>query len=371
MAEGPSQFGAVGHPAGPVSIVLPENCVVASPEAVGLNGASLGMLGEYLTSFAGANVHSVLVIRHGTLVYEQYFTGDDEIWSEPTGPISFQYDTKHDLRSITKSVTGLLVGIAIGRNLIDGVDEPVFKFFPEHADLRTPEKDRILLRHLLTMSAGLEWDQFSFPYSNPANSESAMAVAPDPCRFVLGLPVETPAGKNFRYSSGAAELLGAVIRKVTGQSIEDFARDALFAPLGIADTNWIRFPDSGIALAYGGLRLRPRDMAKLGQLLLTRGKWNGQQVVPPEWIADSMLPQIGDPCGQLFYSYQWWLGRSLLNKKEVPWVMGNGFGGQRIFVVPAFDLVMVITAGLYASSMQQWLPEELLNRYVLAAIKEL
>jgi CubicO group peptidase (beta-lactamase class C family) len=366
MAEGPF---AKDHPADPVSLVLPENWVVASPEAVGLNGATLGMLGEYLTSFADANVHSVLVIRRGALVYEQYFTGEDEIWSEPTGPISFQYDTKHDLRSITKSVIGLLIGIAIGRNLISGVDEPVFTFFPEHADLRTREKDRILLRHLLTMSAWLVWDQFS-PFSDPTNSESAMAVAPDHCRFVLGLPVESLAGKNFTYSSGATALLGAVIRKVTGQSIEDFARDALFSPLGIADVDWIRFPDSGIAVAYGGLRLRPRDMAKLGQLLLTRGKWNGQQVVPPEWIADSVVPQIGDPCGQLFYSYQWWLGRSLLSKKEVPWVMANGFGGQRIFVVPAFDLVMVITAGLYASSIQQWLPEEILNRYVLAAIKE-
>jgi CubicO group peptidase (beta-lactamase class C family) len=163
-------------------------------------------------------------------------------------------------------VTALLVGIAIDRKLIDGVDEPVFKFFPQHADLRTPAKDRILLRHLLTMSMGLDSDQQSRPFSDPENSESLMVRSPDPYRFVLSLPVEVAAGKLFRYSSGASELLGAVVRKVADQPIEDFARETLFEPLGIVDTTWITFPNSDIALACGGLRLRPRDMAKLGQL---------------------------------------------------------------------------------------------------------
>jgi CubicO group peptidase (beta-lactamase class C family) len=166
-------------------------------------------LGEYLKSLSGVNVHSVLVIRRRTLVYEQCFLGDDEIWGEPTGSIAFQTGTKHDLRSITKSVTGLLVGNAIGRQLIDGVDEPVFKFFPEYADLRTPEKDRILLRDLLTMSAGLDWDQQSRSFADAMNSETMMVRSPDPYRFVLSLPIETPAVKFFRYNSGASELLGA------------------------------------------------------------------------------------------------------------------------------------------------------------------
>jgi CubicO group peptidase (beta-lactamase class C family) len=179
-----------------------------------------------------------------------------------------------------------------------------------------------------------------------------------------------PAGKLFRYSSGASELLGAVVRNVADQPIEDFARETLFEPLGIVDTAWITFPNSDIALACGGLRLRPRDMAKLGQLLLTRGKWNEQQIVSSEWIAESIAPHIGDPCGLSFYGYQWWLGRSLLNKREVPWVEGAGFGGQRVFVVPVLDLVVVVTAGLYSSPLQYWLPEEILNRYVLPAIEE-
>jgi CubicO group peptidase (beta-lactamase class C family) len=174
MAEINSQNGAKGHASGTVPITSAENWAVASPESVGFDGSLLGALGEYLKSVAGGNIHGVLVVRHGTLVYERYFAGEDEIWGEPTGQVSFRADTKHDLRSITKSVTALLVGIAIGRKLIDGVDEPVFKFFPRCADLRTPVKDRILLRHLLTMSMGLDWDQQSRPFSAPENSESLM-----------------------------------------------------------------------------------------------------------------------------------------------------------------------------------------------------
>ena len=195
MAEVTSQNGVKGH-ANTVPIASAENWAVASPESVGLDGSLLAALGEYLKSVAGANTHGVLVVRHGMLVYEQYFAGEDEIWGEPTGQVSFSDDTKHDLRSITKSVTALLVGIAIGRKLIDGVDEPVFKFFPQYADLRTSVKDRILLRHLLTMSTGLDWDQQSRPFSDPENSESLMVRSPDPYRFVLSLPVEVPAASS-------------------------------------------------------------------------------------------------------------------------------------------------------------------------------
>ena len=129
---------------------------VAAPETVGLDGASLCALEDRFRSLAEADLHGVLVVRHRTLVYEQYFAGEDQSWGHPLGTVQFHADTRHDLRSVTKSVTSLLVGIAIGRNLIAGVEEPMFQFFPEYADLRSEEKDRILLRHLLTMSMGLE-----------------------------------------------------------------------------------------------------------------------------------------------------------------------------------------------------------------------
>jgi CubicO group peptidase (beta-lactamase class C family) len=263
----------------------------------------------------------------------------------------------------------LLVGIAIHRQLLASVDEPIFKFFPEHTDLRTPEKDRILLRHLLTMTAGLEWEEWR-PIADPMNSENRMIQSLDRCRFTLGRAVVEPPGRIWNYSSGASDLLGAVVRKTAARPLEDFAREYLFQPLGITDTAWTTYPGSDIVSGAGGLRLRSRDLAKLGQLVLDRGQWNGEQVVPAEWIGESLAPQIGCSDSIYFYGYQWGLGRSLVNKREVHWAAASGLGGQRIFVLPALDLVVVVTAGLYANPREARMPVQILNRYVLAAVVE-
>ena len=189
-----------------------DSWTVAPPDAVGLDGAVLGTLEGWLASFPEANVHSVLVVRHRTVVYERYFAGEDQIWAQPIGIVSFQHDTKHDLRSVTKSVTSLLVGIAIDRKLIRSIEEPIFDFFSEYADLRTPEKDRILLRHLLTMSAGFEWDEYR-PYTDTMNSEIQMIWSPDRYRFALEQPVVASPGTRWDYNTGSSELLGAIVRK--------------------------------------------------------------------------------------------------------------------------------------------------------------
>ena len=130
-----------------------------SPEDAGLDPVPLRELTERIRSSAQANVHSVLVMRYGRLVYEQYFAGSDEAWGEALGRVSFDANTMHDLRSVTKSVVSLLVGIALDQKLIGSIEDPVFMYFPDYADLRTPEKDQVRLHHLLTMSSGLEWDQ--------------------------------------------------------------------------------------------------------------------------------------------------------------------------------------------------------------------
>jgi CubicO group peptidase (beta-lactamase class C family) len=353
--------------ADPMPVPDPDGWRVAAPEDVGLDGAVLGATGERFTAFTEANLHSLLVVRRGSLVYERYFVGEDQAWADQLGRVSFDASTKHDVRSITKSVTALLVGIAIERQLISGIEELVFTYFPHCADLRTPQKDGIRLRHLLTMSPGFDWDEYR-PFSDPHNSEARMYRSPDPYRFVLQQPLVTPPGKFFRYNSGATELLGGVLHRTTNRRLDDFAREVLFEPLGIADTAWNGF-SNGIPAASAGLRLRPRDMAKLGQLVLNRGQWNGRQIIPETWIRDSSLPQIGRPDGIYFYGYQWWLGRSLVDKREVPWVAAMGRGGQHIFVVPRLDLVVVLTAGLYDNPALAWVAVDTLNRYVLAAVR--
>lgn len=337
----------------------------AEPASVGLDPAALCRLASRFAAWKEANVHAVLVARHGRLVFEQYFTGSDQQWGRPPADVAFGPSVPHDLRSITKSVVSLLVGVGIDKGWVHDIDQPVFSLLPDYADLRTPEKERITLRDLLTMSAGLTWSE-DLPYSDPKNSETGMDTAADPCRYVLEQPVADPAGTVWTYSGGSAALIACVLRKATGKTIDELARTALFEPLGIAHVEWARYPRTGEPVAASGLRLLPRDTLKFGQLVLDHGAWHGHQVVPAAWVDAAVSPQINGP-GSVFYGFQFWLGRSLVARREVDWVAGIGYGGQRLFIVPSLDLTVLIHAGLYASPRQDWVGTAVLNRFVLPA----
>jgi len=332
---------------------------VANSDSVGISSTTLCPMVKWLNDWKECNVHSVLVVRHGKLVFEHYFTGIDEKLGNPLGEVTFGPETRHDARSMTKSVTDLLVGIAIDRGWIKSIDASVFSFFPQYADLRTPEKDRITLRHLLTMSSGLEWHEFDTPYTSDANSENQMDNAKDPYRYALQQPVVAPPGRVWNYNSGSTELLGAILRKATGKPLDQLARSLLFEPLGITDVEWYKYAQ-GNPSAAAGLRLRPRDLAKIGQLVLQRGAWNGKQIVSAGWIDASTTPQMN---GFLvfFYGYQFWLGRSLVDRHPVDWAAAWGLGGQRVFIIPDLDLVVVVTAGLYRSDIQAQVPLKILK----------
>ncbi|MGY3690432.1 CubicO group peptidase (beta-lactamase class C family) [Bradyrhizobium sp. USDA 3240] len=295
----------------------------------------------------GANVHAVLVARSGKLVFERYFSGSDEVPSRFYGSrvadVTFDADTLHNIKSASKSVASLAVGIAIDRGLIRSINEPIFSFFPELSDLRTPEKDRIQLVHALTMSMGLAWVEAT-PATGDDNDEVRMHRAPDPCRYVLGLSATAAPGQAFFYNTGALTLVSAIVRKATGHPLDEFARTALFEPLGITSFEWSRV--KGDSDAGGGLRLRPRDMAKIGQLVLAGGRWNDRQIVPKAWIETSTESKLKATDRQS-YGYLWWLGQSPLNGRKVDWIGALGRGGQSIRIVPELDLVVVVTAGYY------------------------
>ena len=305
---------------------------------------ALCRMADRLAASSDPNIHAVLVARGGKLLFERYFRGSDEINSRPVGKVTFDAATSHNVKSVSKSVASLAVGIAIDRGLIPGLNEPIFSFFPELSDLRTPEKDRIQLFHALTMSMGLAWEEATPSTGDENNDEARMNRAPDACRYVLGLAVTAPAGQEFFYNTGALALLSAIIRKATGRPLDEFARENLFEPLGVTRVEWER--RKGDTDAGGGLRLRPRDMAKIGQLVLAGGRWNDRQVVPKAWIDASMTPRF-EATGPYFYGYLWWLGRSLHNGREVHWAGALGRGGQSIRIVPELDLVVVVTAGYY------------------------
>ena len=308
-----------------------------------IDRGALCRMADRLADSSDANVHAVLVARGGKLVFERYFRGYDEIYGRPVGKVTFDADTLNNVKSVSKSVASLAVGIAIDRGLIGSVNEPIFSFFPELSDLRSPEKERIQLLHALTMSMGLKWVEAT-PDNEDNNDEGRMHMAPDPCRYVLGLAATAPPGQEFFYNTGALTLVSAIIRKATGRTLDEFARENLFEPLGITRVEWNRY--KGDTDAGGGLRLRPRDMAKIGQLVLAGGRWNDRQVVSKAWIGTSTAPKIKATDVQS-YGYLWWLGRSLLNGREVHWVGALGRGGQSIRIVPELDLVVVVTAGYY------------------------
>jgi CubicO group peptidase (beta-lactamase class C family) len=334
-----------------------------------IDRAALCRMADRLATLSDPNIHAVLVARHGKVVFERYFKGADEIpggiFGHRVENVVFDADTLHDMKSASKSVASLAVGIALDRGLIRSIDEPIFSFFPELADLRSPEKDRIQLVHALTMSMGLRWVEAT-PSTGENNDESRMHMASDPCRYVLGLPVTAPAGQEFFYNTGALALVSAIIRKATGRQLDEFARETIFAPMGITAVEWIRV--KGDTDAGGGLRLRPRDMAKIGQLVLAGGRWNDRQIVSKAWIETSTATKL-EATDHQSYGYLWWLGRARHDKREVHWIGALGRGGQYIRIVPELDLVVVATAGYYQDySAQAFQTQYGVFRDVLRAI---
>ena len=222
----------------------------------------------------------------------------------PEGQFDFDATTKHDMRSISKSVTSLLVGIAIDRKLIGGVDEPVVKFFPELRPLK--RRDGTTSPSAIS-SPCHRGSSGTIIYPGPIqNDEPHLGQDPEPIRYILGKPVAAPPDTVWNYNGGGTDLLGSIIERVSGKPFDVIAREALFQPLGIADWVWETYQNGKVSPA-AGLRLRPRDAAKIGQLVLNGGTWSGQQIVPATWVEQSIVPRfqaIGYFGGLFFYGYR-------------------------------------------------------------------
>ncbi|HVE77331.1 MAG TPA: serine hydrolase [Gemmatimonadaceae bacterium] len=273
-------------------------------------------IGTHLT-----NVRSLLVVRHGVIVYERYFAGATD-------------STVFDLRSATKSLTSALVGVAVGRGAIRSVTQRLPAFIPEYFANNPdvdPRKRDITLRHLLSMESGLDWDETRAPPFRPGA---------DPVVEILGRPMRERPGVSFNYSSGNSHLLSAAAGRATGRVGLTLANEALFEPMGMPLERLRWFTDPYGRLSGGaGLHLRAREMAKFGWLYLNSGCWEGRQLLPAEWVRESVRRWSTTPGGGA-YGYQWWLGTS--GGQPIFWALG--YGGQFIFVVPGLDAVVVMTA---------------------------
>jgi CubicO group peptidase (beta-lactamase class C family) len=315
------------------------------------------------------NIHSVLVVKNGKLVVEEYFPGRDSNGKYRV----YQRETLHETCSITKCVNSILIGLAINQHLIKGVDEKISTLLPAYSDVFGDEKkDAICLKHLLTMTAGFSWDEWKYPYSDPRNDHAAMDDSKDPVRYVLQRPLITKSGEQFVYNSGGSTVLGEIIHQMSGLKADKFAERHLFGPLGISKYYWSNYA-TGFVRTGGGLAVRPRDMAKIGYLFLNGGRWQGQQIVSEEWVKESIKNRV-DP--KQFpdwhkdggYGYQWWLRSFKVGNRVIFSYHAPGLGGQFIFVVPEFEIVAVFTG--WNENELSLQPFEMFERYVLAAASE-
>lgn len=313
------------------------------------------------------DVHAVLVSRGGHLVLEHYRDAPDESWGRPLGTVAFDAHTLHDLRSVTKSVVSLLYGIALDRGLVPPPEAPLLVQFPEYPDLAAdPARAGLTIGHALNMTLGLEWDEYR-SYADPLNSEIAMENAPDRYRFVLEQAVIHAPGTNWVYSGGATALVGAIIERGTGRRIEDFAREALFEPLGIAHFEWMSGRD-GIASPASGLRLNARDVLRIGQLVLDGGRADDRHIVSQHWIETSLTPTVATGDG-LRYGCFWFHDEAPVLGLPKPWVAGFGNGGQRLWLMPELGIACVIYSGAY-NAPDGWVsPTRIWREIVLANLR--
>ena len=207
---------------------LDDGWTIAAPDDVDLDGARLCTIEQRL-KLTDSDIHAVVIARHGKLAFEQYFAGIDQPWGKPEARYEYDATALHDMRSATKSVTSLLVGIAIDRRMIKSVNTRIVNFFPQFADVKTPGWENVRLRHLLTMSSGIKWDE-TLPWSDPDNDEPHLAFDPDPLRYVLSKPIAVPPDTVWVYNGGGTELLGAIIERTSGMPLEAFAREFFFKP---------------------------------------------------------------------------------------------------------------------------------------------
>jgi CubicO group peptidase (beta-lactamase class C family) len=340
--------------------------LVDTPESAGFDSRPLAAIGNAVRNGRLRNLHGVVVVRHDRIVFEQYFPGRDERLVIPLGEVQFGPDTLHDVRSVTKSVVSLLYGIARHEGCVGPVERPLLDGFPEYPDLQAdPARTKILVQHALTMTMGVEWDE-SLPYSDPRNGERRMDAAPDRCRFVLEQPLVAPPGERWNYCGGATAVIAKLVSRGTGRPLLDYATERLFAPLGIEHFEWIS-DKLGEPSAAAGLRLRPRDLARIGQLVLRQGRWGERQLVPDPWLRESVIPRA-DVEPLVRYGYFWWLASSAIGDAPAPWIGALGNGGQRLFVLPELELIVAVTAGNYNQPDGWRTPTAVLNQFVLPAL---
>lgn len=298
-----------------------------APEEQGMDGSALEQITAYVRD-SRLPVDSVIVLRHGYIVYEKYFGSQ---WDA---------NTVHNIFSCTKSIMGSLVGIALQQGKINSLDDRMVDYFPNRTIRNLDERKKaVRLIDLMTMKGGFDWPERSYPYTDPRNPWIRALRSKDTVQFVLDAPMAAKPGTVWAYNGGFSQLLSAIVTDKTGMNTMEFAKKNLFSPLGITKFTW-KTDQQGIYDAGGGLSMTPRDMAKYGHLILNKGIWEGKQIIPADFVAESVKTQTLFNANSGFGYESWW---------TIPpygYYYAAGIQGQRIYVMEKQEMVVVTTANL-------------------------
>ena len=323
---------------------------VTTPEKQDMDVTALNQITSYVQD-SGLDVDSVIVVRHGYIVYEKYFRPP---WDK---------DKVHNIHSCTKSVMGSLVGIAVQQGKIKSLNDKMVDYFPNRTIQNLDERKRsITLLNLMTMKGGFDWAEWTYPYSDPRNPRIQALRSNDTIQFVLDRPMATQPGTVWAYNGGYSQIFSAIVTDKTGMNTLEFAKKNLFNPLGITEFIWRR-DRQGIYDAGGGLFLTPRDMAKYGYLILNKGVWEGKQIIPADFVAESVKTQTTFNANSGYGYESWW---------TIPldgYYYAAGIRGQRIYVMEKQDMVVVTTANLPEDSQTETKMRKI-AKYAISACKQ-
>ena len=373
--------GCQSRPAVPYTYLAPENIDdgldVGTLDEVGIDTTLLVQGVNKIRQGSFKEVHSILIYKGGKLVLEEYFKGHRYQWDAPKYHgelVDWNRDMPHELMSVTKSFTSACIGIAIEKGFIKSIHQSIFDYLPDHQHLKVDNREYITIEHLITMTSGLAWDEWSAAHGSSENDIDALWFD---CEETISCVLERPwwaePGQLFTYNGGGMAILGEIIKTATNMNIDEFSRMYLLEPLGIKNTHWTQFP-GGVWDGSGGIYITPRAMIKFGVTYLNNGVWNNQRIIASSWVEKSSKPYKnninieipGEDSRENGYGYTWWTSELSHKGNKIKMFRAGGWGGQEIMVFPELDMVIVFTGGNYAKKTKLY---KFLDRYVLPAIE--
>ena len=352
---------------------------VGSLKEYGMDQTVLGKAVARIKKGKYGEIHSMLIYKGDKLVFEDYYQGHQYQWDAPGHYgefVNWDKEMPHCIHSDTKSIVSLCIGIALAEGFIGSVQQSIFDYLPGHQDFKVNNKEYITIEHLLTMTSGLRWDEWGVSLGSIKNDQIGIWFWEDgPMDYVLSRDFAAEPGKRFNYSGGDIQILVEILKNATGMPLDEFSGKYLFEPLGITSYDWwLKFPSGGEIQGAGGLKITPRDMLKIGALMLNKGKWKGKQIVSEEWVLKCATPYPGnrgikipgEDLGKVGYSYTWWTKTFNYKNENIAMFFAVGWGGQKIIVLSDLDMVIVFTGANYNSRVHQF---EIIERFILPAMQ--